>query len=101
LKTKDGIPKYLLKEILHKYVPKEIMDRPKMGFAIPVIKWMKNELRELLESELSEERVKSAGIFNYSEVERLKNNYLAGKNEDFNPVWFLFIFHQWHQQWMK
>jgi len=101
LKTKDGIPKYLLKEILHKYVPKEIMDRPKMGFAIPVIKWMKNELRELLESELSEERVKSAGIFNYNEVERLKNNYLAGKNQDFNPVWFLFIFHQWHQQWMK
>jgi len=101
LKTKNGIPKYLLKEILHQYVPKEIMDRPKMGFAIPVINWMKNELRELLESELSEQRVKSAGVFNFKEVERLKHNYLAGKNEDFNPVWFLFIFHQWYHQWMK
>ena len=101
LKTKNGIPKYLLKEILHKHVPKEIMDRPKMGFAIPLVKWMKNELRDLLESELSEERVKSAGIFNYNEVERLKNNYLMGKNEDFNPVWFLFVFHQWYDRWMK
>ena len=72
-----------------------------MGFAIPLVKWMKNELRDLLESELSEERVKSAGIFNYNEVERLKNNYLMGKNEDFNPVWFLFVFHQWYDRWMK
>lgn len=101
MKTKQGIPKYLLKEVLHKYVPKELMDRPKMGFAIPVINWMKNELRDLLESELSEENVNAVGLFNYSEVYRLKNSYLSGKNEDFNPVWFLFIFHQWYNQWMK
>jgi len=101
LKTKNGIPKYLLKEILHQYVPKEIMDRPKKGFSIPVIQWMKNELRELLESFLDEKTVNEVGIFNYKEIQRLKTSYLNGKDEDFNPVWFLFIFHQWHKEWMK
>lgn len=101
MKTKNGISKYLLKEIAHQYIPEEIMTRPKMGFAIPVIDWMKNELRDLLESELSEARVSAAGVFNYAEVKRLKENYLSGKKEDFDPVWFLFIFHQWYHQWMK
>ncbi len=101
LKIKNGQKKYLLKSIVHKYLPKEMMDRPKKGFSVPVKEWMRSDLRELLEDTLSESRVKAVGVFNPIAVENLKANYISGRNEDFNPVWFLFMFHQWHVQWMK
>ncbi len=100
LKTKNNVPKYLLKSIVHKYAPKEIMERPKMGFAIPVRQWMRNELKDVLEETLSKEKVEAAGIFNYSFVKQLKSSYLAGRDEDFTPLWFLFIFQQWHEEWV-
>ncbi|MCB0480488.1 MAG: asparagine synthase (glutamine-hydrolyzing) [Flavobacteriales bacterium] len=101
LKTKNEDPKYLLKTIVHKYVPKEMMDRPKMGFAVPVEKWMKDELVEMLEETLSFSAIKDAGVFNPNEVENLKRSYLNGKEEDFRAVWFLFVFQLWYNQWMK
>jgi len=101
MKIKKGSQKYLLKELTHKYLPKEIMDRPKKGFSVPVKEWMRSDLKDLLEETLSEKVVKEAGVFNVKKVNELKTNYLSGKMEDFNPVWFLFIFHQWHLTWIK
>ena len=56
LKMKNGIQKYILKELLYDYVPKEYFDRPKWGFAIPLKDWLKNDLRYLIENELSDSR---------------------------------------------
>jgi hypothetical protein len=54
----NGSKKYILKEIVHQYIPKEMMDRPKMGFAIPIANWMTNELRDYVESFINEKNIK-------------------------------------------
>ena len=78
-----------------------MMDRPKQGFSVPVKKWMRGDLRDLLEDTLSDSNIKDVGIFNSESINKLKQSYISGRDEDFNPIWYLFIFHQWHAQWMK
>ena len=56
-KYHKGEKKYILKEILHQYIPKEMMDRPKMGFAIPIANWLQNDLRELVEEYINSEKI--------------------------------------------
>lgn len=100
-KIKNGVQKRILKDIVHKYVPKEIMERPKMGFGVPVPRWMKHELRELFEDVVNEQTLKAAGFLDSGSVLKLKSDYLEGKLEDFERMWFVFILLQWHQRWMQ
>ena len=71
-KYHKGIKKYMLREITHQYIPKEMMDRPKMGFAIPIAEWMKTDLKELVNDYINETSIKEQQIFNWSSVESLK-----------------------------
>ena len=100
LKIHNGTKKYLLKEITHKYLPKEMMDRPKMGFGVPIFDWFNAELKDYLMTYLSEERLKQGGIFNVQAVINLRNRYLAGLDVNFNQIWFLLIFEMWREKWM-
>lgn len=100
-KYHNGNKKYILKEIVHQYVPKEMMDRPKMGFAIPVADWMQNELRNLVENYLSEDRIKREGILNPISVSSLRTQFLGGKKELDVKIWYLLMFEMWYEQWMK
>ncbi len=54
IKYKNGIKKYILKEITHQYIPKELMDRPKKGFGIPIFEWFKDDLKEYIDYYLSQ-----------------------------------------------
>jgi len=65
-KYHNGIKKHILKEICYRYVPKNLMDRPKMGFSIPINKWLGDELRELLEYYLADERIRQQAILTQS-----------------------------------
>ena len=100
MKTKDGIPKYLLKEILHKYVPKEIMDRPKMGFAIPIAKWMNEELKERIDSFINEKNIVEQGVFNWEYISKLKTDFYNGKKEYETKLWYVLMFQMWYEKWM-
>ena len=100
LKINNGTKKYLLKEITHKYLPKEIMDRPKMGFGVPIIDWFRDELKDYLMTYLSEERLKHGGIFNVQQVLKLRDRYLAGLDVNINQIWFLLMFEMWREKWM-
>jgi asparagine synthase (glutamine-hydrolysing) len=95
LKYKDGTTKYLLKEILYQYVPKKFFDRPKQGFAIPLEKWLKNELRFLVELNLSEEVIKKYNLVDYAYVSALKKDFFDGKDYLYNKIWILVILHKW------
>ena len=101
LKFRDGSKKWLLKEIVHEYIPKSVMDRPKMGFAIPIESWLKHELRDLMETYISEEKVRETGIFNWKEIERLKLSFLAGRKEFGVKVWYLLSYLMWYERWGK
>lgn len=93
LKIKNGEQKYLLKQLLYDYVPKEYFDRPKWGFSIPLGKWLKNELSYLLNKYLSEEFVSKYNLVKYSEVKTLKEKYLKGQEYLYNRLWALIVLH--------
>jgi len=100
-KYRNGEKKYILKEIVHQYIPKEMMDRPKMGFAIPIAEWMQKELKNHVEEYLSESRIKAQGIFNWTAVADLKNRFFSGKKELDSKMWYLLMFQMWCERWMK
>lgn len=97
----DGImSKKPIREIVHQYVPKEIMDRPKVGFDFPIYEWLKNDLSYLLEEYLSEKAIKESMIFNPEYVRALvvkfKNNSLR---YDF-LIWRIIFFQMWYKRWL-
>lgn len=100
LKINNGTNKYILKEITHKYLPKEMMDRPKMGFGVPIFEWFKDELKGYLVTYLSKDRLEKSGIFNASKVIELRDRYLSGADVNINQIWFLLMFEMWREKWM-
>jgi len=92
--------KYILKKIVHKYLPEKIMDRPKMGFGMPVYEWFKDELKDYLLHYLDEDRIREAGIFDSAMVVALRDNYLKGMNVNVNQIWLLLMFEMWRERWM-
>ena len=94
------LQKRLLKDIVHRYVPEQIMKRPKMGFGIPVVHWMKNDLRSLFDEVMSDESVNATSVLNLEQVRAMRNAYLEGSLENFERLWFVFTFILWHRKWM-
>ena len=101
LKYKNGVKKYLLKKITHKYLPQKLMDRPKMGFGVPISDWFKDELKVYFMTYLSEERLEREGIFNVEEVVLLRNRFLNGDNESVRRLWFILMFELWYEKWIN
>lgn len=99
MKIKNGSKKHLLKKITHKYIPKEIMDRPKMGFGVPIFDWFKSELKEYVIFYLSNDRIEKSGIFNSFYVANLRDKYLEGADVNVNQIWFLLMFEMWREKW--
>lgn len=99
-KYRNGQKKFILKQIVHRHIPKEIMERPKMGFGLPMETWLKNELKDLVREHLSPLAVQSHGLFNAAEVQRLVNAFYAGRTELHLKIWYLLMFQMWYNQWM-
>lgn len=97
----EGNKKYIIKQIVHKYIPESLMDRPKMGFAIPIADWMKGELKEYVETYINKKSIVEQGIFNWNYVERLKLAFFNGKKEYDMKMWYLLMFQTWYDRWMK
>ncbi len=85
LKLKNGEAKYVLKQVLYKYVPAELYDRPKWGFGAPLSKWMKTILKDYFEDLLFTEN----SIINKTEVEKLYKKYLSGYDYLYNRLWLI------------
>lgn len=92
--------KYILKEIVHKYIPKEIMERKKMGFSIPVFEWFQDELKIYFEEYLSEKAIAESGVFEYKYVLKLKKSYENG-NGNPHKLWLLLMFQMWWAKWIR
>lgn len=96
LKIKGKDYKYLLKQVLYDHVPKEYFDRPKWGFGMPLVTWLRKDLRHLIDDYLNETITKQVGIVQWSEVEPLVQQYLQGKDYLYNRIWLLVILHRWY-----
>jgi asparagine synthase (glutamine-hydrolysing) len=92
--------KFILKEIVHRYIPKEIMERPKMGFGIPVDDWLGNELKDLVKEYLSEENLRLHGLFNEAKVTKTVADFFAGRKEKYLKIWHLLMFQMWYKHWL-
>ena len=95
LKVKNGVAKYLLKEVLYDFVPAEIFNRPKWGFSVPLGTWLKGDLKYLMEDYLNEKTVTALGVVKYAEVEQLTRLFMGGKDYLYNRVWLLIVLHKW------
>jgi asparagine synthase (glutamine-hydrolysing) len=100
LKYRNGEGKYILKKLLARYVPSELFERPKMGFAVPIDKWFRNELKELLLDYLSPERVKREGLFDHNIVEQKIQEHLSGKINHQYRIWALLMWEMWREKWL-
>jgi asparagine synthase (glutamine-hydrolysing) len=100
-KYHHGEKKFILKEIVHQYIPKELMDRPKMGFAIPIAQWLQHDLKDLVETFLNEQAIRSHAIFRWEYIDGLKRSFYAGKKEFDVKLWHILMFQMWYERWMK
>lgn len=95
LKIKNKESKYLLKQVLYDYLPKEYFDRPKWGFGVPIKMWLQNELKYLVDNYLSEEILEKYGMFDVQKVKEMQTRYFAGEDYLFNKLWLIIILNQW------
>jgi asparagine synthase (glutamine-hydrolysing) len=100
-KYKDGVKKRILRDIVHDFIPKETMDRPKMGFAIPIASWLTSDLKDLVHSYINQEKIEQQGLFHWSEINRIVNAFYAGKKEYDFKMWYLLMFQLWYEKWME
>jgi asparagine synthase (glutamine-hydrolysing) len=96
-----GNKKYILKEIVHQYLPKEMMDRPKMGFGIPIADWLQNDLKKFVDQYFDEAFIIKQNIFNNEEIQRIKNSFYQGKIERAEKIWYLLMFQMWYDKWVN
>jgi asparagine synthase (glutamine-hydrolysing) len=98
-KINKGNKKIIFKDIVHDYIPKNIMDRPKMGFGIPVKDWMRTDLIDLFRSYLTPDKIKNTGVLNASKIDQMLQSYLQGDDSYFTLLWYVFNFMMWYEKW--
>jgi asparagine synthase (glutamine-hydrolysing) len=99
LRLRGMTTKYLLKRAMRGVLPDEILDRPKQGFAMPIGRWLKHELRELLETELSAAALRAGGLFDPARVRSLVEDHVNGRADHRKPLWTLIAFERWRRAW--
>lgn len=100
-KYHNGIKKHLLKEISYKYVPKELLNKPKKGFSVPLNRWLRSNLKEYTLSYLNTESLKKHNLFNDDYLNDLtKRFYYNGESWQGLRIWNLLCFQMWYEKWM-
>ena len=98
----DGkIQKRILKDIVHQYIPKEMMNRPKTGFDLPIYPWLRGDLAYLIDEYLSPEALNQSGLFNVTWVIEQVNLFKSNKLHYQPFIWKLLMFQMWYEKWMK
>jgi asparagine synthase (glutamine-hydrolysing) len=96
-KLHNGVTKYPLRKIISKYIPDDIMNRPKAGFGVPIHNWLRNELREWADSLLSDDALNKAGCFDNKKIKKLWLNHQSGKVNEQYALWNVLMFQQWNK----
>jgi asparagine synthase (glutamine-hydrolysing) len=116
MKFKNGDKKYILKKLLSRHIPSHLIDRPKMGFGVPIYDWLKTDLKNLVDRYLRDDYIKKQDIFKVEEIQKIRNqffncessflekkifkNYKLYKDGMIDRIiWHLLVFQMWHEQY--
>jgi asparagine synthase (glutamine-hydrolysing) len=96
-KQRDGEGKWLLRRLLDRYVPNQLIDRPKMGFGVPLDDWLRGPLRDWAETLLDENRLVREGFFHPSPVRQAWERHLSGRDNHGHRLWSILMFQSWFE----
>jgi len=100
MKIRNGQGKWLLRQVLYRYVPSTLVDRPKMGFGVPIDTWLRTDLREWAEELLDERRLAEEGVFDVAAVRGAWKSHLSGWSNNHYTLWDVLMFQQWRRSVM-
>lgn len=92
-------PKHLLRRVLARHVPDHLVERPKMGFGVPLADWLRGPLRNWAEDLMSEACLSAGDIFDVEGIRSLWTEFLSGDNERHFLIWNVLMFQAWHRRW--
>jgi asparagine synthase (glutamine-hydrolysing) len=100
MKAANGVGKRMLRRVLNHYVPRELIERPKMGFAVPVKDWLRGPLRAWADPLLHESRLGDDGIFHPEPIVKRWREHLAGLYDWHDSLWTVLMFQAWKDRWL-
>jgi asparagine synthase (glutamine-hydrolysing) len=95
MKIRGNQGKWALRQVLYKHVPRELIERPKAGFAIPVGDWLRGPLRDWAEAMLDEQRLQAEGYFYPSPIRQKWAEHLSGRYDHTPSLWAVLMFQAW------
>lgn len=100
-KLKNGVSKYCLRQILYKYVPQHLIERPKSGFAVPIAEWLRGPLKPWAEQLLAPTRLRQEGFFVAEQVQTLWEEHQSGAKNWQHHLWDILMFQNWYEKHHK